>query len=88
MAQLLFDGGFEQEALAPLTQTVEQGVKLLLGAVAVEQISDTRLPEACITFVEQFTEMPPQGCGGEMLTSGSILIEEIGVTLQTMLMDG
>ena len=86
MAQLLFDGGFEQEALAPLTQVLEQGAQILIGAAEVEQIADTPLPEQWARFAEQFARETPQGCDRDLLKGANTLLEEIGVTLQAMLM--
>ncbi|MBT3966092.1 MAG: DEAD/DEAH box helicase family protein [Gammaproteobacteria bacterium] len=88
MAQLLFDGGFQQEALSPLCEAIKTGAALLIEAEESKKITQTGLPPEQVAFVQLFTKRQPKECDSTLLKNSHTLIHEIGVRLQAMLLSG
>ena len=88
MAQLLFNGGFQQEALSPLREALQQAIALLIKAEEVSELSQSLLPHETAAFAQNFLDHPPQQCEALLLEKGTALIAEIGIRLQAMLLQG
>ncbi len=86
MAQLLFDGGFEQEALSPLTDALNRSITLLLQAEEVKRVTDSGLPAQHAAFAERFLRQPPRQCDHDLMTNGIALMEQIRLRLETLLL--
>ncbi len=87
MAQLLFDGGFEQEALAPLQQATEQATTLLLQAEACQQLKQSSLPPKWIKFAGTvLNQSASDHCDAQRIQRCRELVDEIGAHMEAMLL--